>query len=112
MRWFAALVLACISSGAPAAPDDGVIPHRQDRPPNKPYSAREAVKRFTVPPGFHVDLVAAEPDVVNPISMTFDDRGRIWVTESIEYPRKIKGRGRDRVKVLEDTDGDGVADKV
>ena len=44
--------------------------------------------------------------------MTFDDRGRIWVTESVEYPRKPAGRGRDRVKILEDTDGDGRADKV
>ena len=43
---------------------------------------------MTVPPGFHVDLIAAEPDIVNPIAMTFDDRGRIWVTESLEYPRK------------------------
>ena len=67
---------------------------------------------MTVPPGFAVELVAAEPDIVNPIAMTFDDRGRIWITESLEYPRKEPGPGRDRVKVLEDTDGDGRADKV
>jgi putative heme-binding domain-containing protein len=108
----AAILVASVLPVAFSAAADDVIPHRQDRPPNKPYPALEAVKRFTVPPGFHVDLVAAEPDVVNPIAMSFDDRGRIWVTESIEYPRKIKGGGRDRVKVLEDTDGDGVADKV
>ncbi|PYJ81179.1 MAG: hypothetical protein DME22_21770, partial [Verrucomicrobia bacterium] len=45
-------------------------------------------------------------------SASFDDRGRIWITESIEYPRKSAGVGRDRVKVLEDTDADGRADKV
>ena len=95
-----------------AAPDDDVIPHRQDEPPNEPYSPQEALERMTVPDGFHVELVASEPDIVNPVAMTFDDRGRIWVTESVEYPRKPAGRGRDRVKILEDTDGDGRADKV
>jgi len=65
-----------------------------------------------VPPGFHVDLVASEPDIINPIAMSFDDRGRIWVTESVEYPRKSAGAGRDRVKVIEDTDGGGRADKI
>ena len=89
-----------------------VIPHRQDRLPNRPYSPEEAIEAMTVPPGFAVELVAAEPDIVNPIAMAFDDRGRIWVTESLEYPRKEAGLGRDRVKVLEDTDGDGRADTI
>jgi putative heme-binding domain-containing protein len=95
-----------------AAPHEDVIPHRQDEPPNEPYSPQEALERMTVPDGFHVELVASEPDIVNPVAMTFDDRGRIWVTESVEYPRKPAGRGRDRVKILEDTDADGRADKV
>jgi hypothetical protein len=42
--------------------------------------------------------VSSEPDITNPIGMSFDDRGRIWITESIEYPRKPAGVGRDRVK--------------
>ncbi|HEU0009393.1 MAG TPA: PVC-type heme-binding CxxCH protein, partial [Verrucomicrobiae bacterium] len=87
-------------------------PWRQDQPPNPPYSPLEALSKFTVPGGFKVELVACEPDIVNPIAMTFDDRGRIWITESIEYPRKPAGAGRDRVKILEDTDRDGRADKV
>jgi glucose/arabinose dehydrogenase len=89
-----------------------VIPHRQDRPPNEPYAPAEAVQRMTVPNGFTVELVASEPNLVNPIAMTFDDRGRIWVTESVEYPRKEAGRGRDRIKILEDTKGTGCFDKV
>jgi putative heme-binding domain-containing protein len=89
-----------------------VIPHRQDKPPNDPYEPAEAVKRMIVPPGFRVELVASEPAIVNPIAMTFDDRGRIWITESIEYPRKSAGPGRDRVKVLEDTTGSGKFDKI
>ena len=82
------------------AETDGVTPWRQDQPPNQPYSAPEAISRMTVPAGFTVELVASEPDLVNPIAMTFDDRGRIWITESIEYPRKPAGVGRDRVKLL------------
>ncbi len=66
---------------------------------------------MTVPPGFTVELVASEPDIVNPVAMTFDERGRVWITESLEYPRRSSGPGRDRVKILEDTDGDGKADK-
>ena len=66
---------------------------------------------MTVPEGFTVELVASEPDLVNPVAMTFDERGRIWITESLEYPRRAAGPGQDRVKVLEDTDGDGKADK-
>jgi len=50
--------------------------------------------------------------LVNPIAMTFDQRGRIWVTESLEYPRKEAGPGRDRIKILEDTKGNGRFDKV
>jgi putative heme-binding domain-containing protein len=89
-----------------------VLPWRQDQAPNAPYSSQEAVTRMTVPDGFKIELVAAEPDIVNPIALSFDDRGRIWITESLEYPRKPAGPGRDRVKVLEDTDADGRVDKV
>src|SRR5437870_2475677 len=101
-----------MASGVFSAESDGVTPWRQDQPPNQPYSPQEALSKMSVPDGFNVELVANEPDVVNPIAMSFDDRGRIWIAESIEYPRKSAGVGRDRVKVLEDTDADGRADKV
>src|SRR5687768_5890516 len=86
------------------AESEGALPWRQDQPPNQPYAPEEAIRRMSVPEGFTVDLVAAEPDVVNPIALNFDDRGRIWITESVEYPRKPGVVGRDRVKILEDTD--------
>ncbi len=92
---------------SPAAP----IPHGQDQPPNPPRTPLEAVRAMTVPPGFQVEVVAAEPDIVNPVAMTFDERGKIWITESLEYPRRRPGPGRDRVKVIEDSDGDGKADR-
>ncbi len=87
------------------------IPHGQSKPPGPALSAEEAIAKMTVPPGFSVEVVASEPDIVNPVAMTFDERGRAWITESLEYPRRSPGRGRDRVKVLEDTDNDGRMDK-
>ena len=77
-------------------------------------SPAEAQKRFVVPEGFEVRLFAAEPDVINPVAMTWDDRGRLWVVELYEYPLGAAPgtKPRDRIKILEDTDGDGRADKV
>ncbi|RMG40034.1 MAG: dehydrogenase [Planctomycetota bacterium] len=98
--------------GAVAGAADIVIPHHQDKPPGPRLSPQEAIARMKVPPGFHVELVAGEPDIVNPVAMAIDERGRFWITESLEYPRSSSGPGRDRIKVLEDTDGDGKADKV
>lgn len=87
------------------------IPHAQDKPPGPALSPAEAIAKMVVPEGFSVELVASEPDIVNPVSMTIDERGRFWITESFEYPRREAGPGKDRVKILEDTDGDGKADK-
>jgi putative heme-binding domain-containing protein len=101
-----------IATNVFCAESDNVTPWRQEQPPNQPYSPQEAIRKMTVPDGFTAELVASEPDIVNPIAMSFDDRGRIWITESIEYPRKLAGVGRDRVKVLEDKDADGRASKV
>src|SRR5689334_16515424 len=82
-------------------------PHGQSKPPGPALSPAEAMQKMVVPEGFKVELIASEPDIVNPVAMTFDERGRIWITESLEYPRRSAGPGKDRVKVLEDTDGDG-----
>ena len=88
------------------------IPRAQDRPPGPALSPAEAVAKMVVPEGFSVEIVAAEPQIANPVGMCIDERGRFWVTESFEYPRREAGPGRDRIKVLEDTDGDGQVDKV
>lgn len=87
------------------------IPHAQDKPPGPALSPEQAIAQMTVPEGFSVELVAAEPNIVNPVAMTIDERGRFWITESLEYPRREEGPGGDRIKILEDTDGDGRADK-
>src|SRR6185295_15435973 len=74
----------------------------------------ESQKAIQLPPGFEARLFAAEPWVVNPVAMTWDERGRLWVLELYEYPKGAPqgATPRDRIKILEDTDADGVADKV
>ncbi|WP_231749432.1 PVC-type heme-binding CxxCH protein [Tautonia plasticadhaerens] len=63
---------------------------------------------MTVPEGFRVTLAAGEPDVVRPIAMTLDDRGRVWILENHTYPFKApEGQGKDRILIFEDEDGDG-----
>lgn len=110
--WMLALIGGSFWIGLPSAvAQQPVIPHAQDKPPGPALSPADAIKQMTVPKGFTVEAVAHEPDIVNPVAMTIDERGRFWITESFEYPRREPGPGRDRVKVLEDTDGDGKADK-
>ncbi|HEX6985373.1 MAG TPA: PVC-type heme-binding CxxCH protein, partial [Planctomycetaceae bacterium] len=67
---------------------------------------REAAEAMTLPPGFKATLFAAEPDVVQPIAMTIDDRGRLWVAEGLSYPVK-RPKGEDRILIFEDENGDG-----
>jgi putative membrane-bound dehydrogenase-like protein len=84
------------------------------KPSGQPYlKPEESLKRMKVADGFEVKLFAAEPDVVNPIAMTVDEKGRVWVIECFEYPKRTaKGMmPRDRIVILEDTDGDGICDK-
>ncbi len=68
----------------------------------------EAARAMTLPPGFRATLFAGEPDVVQPIAMAIDDRGRIWVAEAYSYPRRVPDReARDRILIFDDTNGDG-----
>ena len=70
-----------------------------------PYSPQEELSRFHLPPGFHAELVAAEPEVIDPVAMAFDERGRIYAVEMRDYPMGDHPAGR--VRLLEDKDGDG-----
>jgi mono/diheme cytochrome c family protein/glucose/arabinose dehydrogenase len=76
----------------------------------------EAVKTLTVPPGYKVELFASEeqfPDLAKPVHMSFDNRGRLWVAVMPSYPHWQPGDPKpdDKLLILEDTDGDGKADK-
>lgn len=81
--------------------------------PAKPTSikndaAQKLVAGMKLQDGFQVELIAAEPDVRQPIAFCFDERGRMWVVEAFSYPnRQPEGQGKDRISIFEDTDGDG-----
>ncbi len=79
----------------------------------KPVSPALSQKHMVLPKGFEARLFAAEPDITKPITMTWDTRGRLWISETTDYPNEIKpeGKGEDRIRICEDTDGDGRADK-
>ncbi|HET9487169.1 MAG TPA: dehydrogenase, partial [Chryseosolibacter sp.] len=67
---------------------------------------------FKLPDGFEIQLYASEPDIEKPINLTFDSKGRMWVTQSFEYPfPATPGKGSDQITILEDTDHDGKADR-
>ena len=76
----------------------------------KPFTPLEAAKTMQVPKGFNVTLFAGEPNIKQPIAFCIDDRGRLWVAEANNYPDKKAGK-KDRITILEDTDGDGRHDK-
>lgn len=79
----------------------------------KPLEPAESLKHLATFPGFEKSLFASEPDIVKPIWLAWDERGRLWIAETIDYPNEMQppGQGRDRVKICEDTNGDGKADK-
>lgn len=81
-------------------------PNPIPRPPTT--AAEKTVAAMHVPAGFQVDLVAAEPDLQQPVAFAWDDRGRLWIAEAMSYPSKRPdGQGLDRIVILEDQDGDG-----
>jgi len=80
----------------------------------QPLPPAESLKRAVIPKGFRVELFASEPELQGkPICIAWDERGRLWVGETIDYPNELNdtGKGRDRIRICEDTDGDGRADK-
>jgi putative heme-binding domain-containing protein len=89
-------------------------PYAEHIAPGGPRTTDEERKAFHLPPGFEIQLVAAEPQIHKPMNIAFDDRGRLWVTESVEYPFPASGgkKGRDAIKILEDFGPDGRARKV
>ena len=67
-----------------------------------PLDAVESLKLFDVPDGFRMELVAASPDIGQPMNLAFDERGRLWVTSTLEYPFAVPldQVGRDTIKVM------------
>src|SRR5579862_7642123 len=77
--------------------------------PTGPREPADEAAAFHLPPGFTVQLVASEPDIHKPINIAFDERGRLWVTNTVEYPFPAQEGAptRDTVKILEDFGPDG-----
>ena len=78
-----------------------------------PFSVQGSVERTQVAPDLRLELFAAEPDIAKPIFLAWDERGRLWIAETRDYPHNVKpdGMGNDSIKICEDTNGDGRADK-
>jgi uncharacterized protein len=78
-----------------------------------PMSVRGSMERTQVPADMRLELFASEPQISKPIALAWDERGRCWVAETSDYPHDVKpdGQGDDRIKICEDTNGDGRADK-
>lgn len=98
--------------------EEGRMPNyeRRDPPPRYqlPLSPQESQTLIQVPVGFKLELFASEPDIKKPIAMDWDEKGRLWIVETVDYPNTVrndKGEGDDRILICEDTDGDGKADK-
>ncbi|MEM8710031.1 MAG: c-type cytochrome, partial [Planctomycetota bacterium] len=119
----AALVLAaggCLTAYAAAQAGDrkdevqGDLPADLVIPPAPVLSPEEEHATFALPPGFEIELVAAEPLVIDPVQITFDEFGRLWVVEMNGYMPDIDGNGEHdpicTIAILEDTDGDGQMD--
>nr|MDQ3621810.1 cytochrome C [Verrucomicrobiota bacterium] len=103
---FARLLAAIISVSAADFP----APFNTEADKTGPMPAAEAAAKIALPPGFKATVFASEPDVQNPIAMTWDGRGRLWVAENYAYaeaPKKFEPGLRDRILIFEDKDGDG-----
>ncbi|MDB6135465.1 MAG: Cytochrome c [Verrucomicrobiales bacterium] len=98
----------------PAVAAAGKEPYNTEPAPEGPLSPEEAARQWKFPEGFTVSNFASEPQVRQPIAMAMDHRGRLWVAECYTYAEHKTGFAadlKDRILVLEDTDGDGKMDK-
>ncbi len=107
-----ALILSLLLPALTVAQNQGIPPYVKNtqNPKDIPPTPERAVKLFHPMKGFKVTLFAGEPNVAQPIALTFDDRGRLWVAECFSFP-KWKKTGGDRILIFEDTDKDGQFDK-
>ena len=104
------VVLSCAACLFAATPTSEPTVKPEDLPRVPPTEPADALKKFSVRPGFEVQLVAAEPDVIDPIALCFDEDGRMYVVEMRDYSESREKR-LGRIRRLEDLDGDGRFEK-
>ena len=103
------LITLCGATGLSAAND----PFAENVRTTEPLPPEQQQKTFHVPPGFEIQLVAAEPQLRKPMNMQFDTMGRLWFSESREYPWPTNTASpRDTIRILSDFDANGRAHKV
>src|SRR3989441_1957610 len=103
----------CREASWGAAGPAGPPVEQKDLPRIPPVEATNALKTFQLKKGFHLQLVASEPLVMDPIAMSFDENGRLFVVEMRDYSEMREVHPHlGRIRLLEDTNGDGVFDKA
>src|SRR6266699_2308951 len=92
---------ACITTFLTCIRLYGADPFAENVRPTEPLTPDQEQKAFHLPPGFGIQLVAAEPDINKPMNLAFDAQGRLWVTTSIEYPfaAPTNRPARDRIMI-------------
>ncbi|MCR9294103.1 MAG: c-type cytochrome [bacterium] len=93
---------------------DFIEPYNSEQEPGDPISPQEALQSLRLPDGFRATVFAAEPDIRNPIAACTDAAGRVWVAENFTYAERSQRFDlnlSDRIVVLEDVDGNGIADR-
>src|SRR6476646_10285446 len=106
LRLILLLAIACVCVSA-AEPE--VDP--KDLPRFPAVEPAEAAKTFVIREGFKAELAASEPNVVSPVALSFDEDGRMYVVEMRDYSEH-RDEKLGRIRLLEDTDGDGVFEKI
>lgn len=103
-------------AGHPTNPGPEDAPILFEVPTPEPRNVEAALETFQLPEGLRIEPVAAEPMVEDPVAISFDERGRMYVVEMRGYMHDIEAKGEDqpigRIKLLEDADGDGRMDKA
>src|SRR5262249_26515890 len=106
LSWALAAPVAAQKKDQPGAEKD----YKEQLPRTPPHEPADALKTFQTLPGFHIVQVAAEPLVTDPVAMSFDENGRLYVVEMLDYSEQDRAM-IGRVRLLEDTDGDGRFDR-
>ncbi len=105
-----ALALTGLTTFASPPPASAQNDFADQLPRIAPLEPADALKSFKLLPGFRIELVAAEPDVVDPVALCFDERGRMFVCEMRGYSED-RDKKVSRIRLLEDTDNDGRFEK-